>query len=130
MTEKQVLKTVLASFDGETPEALQEVWTASKIDFDEFLERPDEFGIDSTGAVGGLIDYDDMKSLGKKWLHVALVEANRLDYELKNFLYEGSEDEVDFNFVCWFLYELLIIQMIDYVETAKEEEEEEEDFNF
>ena len=124
MTEKQVLKTVLASFDGETPEALQEIWTASKIDFDEFLERPDEFRDPSTGAVTGLIYYDDTKPLGKKWLHVALVEANRLGYELKNFLYEGSEDEVDFNFVCWFLYELLVSRMIDYVQDI------EEDFNF
>ena len=125
MTEKQVLKTVLASFDGETPEALQEIWTASKIDFDEFLERPNEFGNDSTGAVGGLIDYDDMKSLGRKWLHVALVEANILDYELRNFIFEHTEDEVDFDFVYWFLYGLLVSRMIDYVETAKEE-----DFNF
>lgn len=128
MNEKKVINDFLDLFEKDKQEAYLKVWKASKIDFEDFLEHPNDFRNPMTGIATGLIYYRDTKPLGKKILAYALKCAGT-EYDLKaSFFIEQDGEDIDYNKVSWFVYECLIMDLIHYIEYLQESEEEDEDF--
>lgn len=116
INEKEVLNGFLDLFEKDKKDAYLKVWEASEIDFNDFLERPNDFRNPMTGIATGLIYYRDTIPLGEKILAFALKKAGT-EHDLKaSFFIEQGGEDIDYNKVSWFVYECLIIDLIDYIE--------------
>lgn len=96
------------------PKIYARVWRKAGVDFKEFKEYPNDYRDPSSGSVPGMIYYYDTVPFGKRNFHVALDIANDVDMSIKDFQHEDRT--IDYNKVSWFLYEMMIIELIDYVE--------------
>ena len=130
MNEKKVINDFLDLFEKDKKDAYLKVWEASEIDFEDFLEHPDDFRDPSSGIATGMIYYSDTKPLGKKILAYALKCAGT-EHDLKaSFFIEQGGEDIDYNKVSWFVYECLIIDLIQYIEYLQESEENEHNYHY
>ena len=123
MNEKKVINDFLDLFEEDKKEAYLKVWEASKIDFNQFLKRPNQFRDPFGGNAIGIIYDRDTKPLGKTILAYALKKAGT-EHDLKaSFFIEEDGEDIDYPKVTRFIYECLIIDLIQYIEYLQESEE-------
>ena len=126
MTENEFFAKFYERCETDQHEAYLKIWKKSKIDFDEFLERPDEFREPEGGNAEGMIYYHDTVPLGKKLIAFALKLAGTVyDYKANFFIEdEGQGEDIDYNKITHFIYSHMIDDLINYIEELKEEEED------
>lgn len=114
INEKEVLNGFLDLFEKDKKDAYLKVWEASEIDFNDFLERPNKFR--NPAKATNLIYHRDTIPIGKKIMAFAFKKAGtEHDLKVSFFIHQNGKD-IDYNKVTWFVYECLIIDLINYIE--------------
>lgn len=115
---KATAKTLNGFFNQcSNPEFFRKVWNASKLNFSEFKKYPNDYRDPSSGSVSGMIYYADTEKFAKKHLETILeMVAEWDDATGDNVLSRANETGSVLNFLCWFAYESMIIEFIDYLE--------------
>ena len=117
MTKKN--KKTLNGFLNEcsNPELFRKVWNASKLNFSEVKQYPNDFRDPSSGSVSGMIYYSDTEKFAKKNLDAILDLIADFDEETGgNTLKRATDSGNKLNFFAWFAYESMIIEFIDFLE--------------
>lgn len=99
------------------PELFKKVWNASKLNFSEVKKYPNNYRDPSSGSVTGMIYYSDTEEFTKKNIVEILELVAEFDEQTgDNTLSRAAERGNVLNFLAWFTYESMIIEMIDYLE--------------
>ena len=117
-TVNTTAKTLKGFFNNcSNPELFKKVWNASKLSFSEVKEYPNNYRDPSSGAVHGMIYYSDTEKFAKNNIAEILELVAQFDEETgSSTLATAAEKGNVLNFLTWFTYESMIIEMIDYLE--------------
>ena len=99
------------------PDLHERVWRAGGVSFAEFKERPSDFYAANTGAVTGMIYYDDTVRFAKKNLVLIMDALNDFENECGLLPNKPTEEPTQFyNWLTWFAWESMAGELMNYLE--------------
>ncbi|RZK43319.1 MAG: hypothetical protein EOO90_03405 [Pedobacter sp.] len=113
------MKTLKRFLDtnSSNPELHRLVFKAGGVAFSEFKERPYDFYAANTGAVSGMIYYEDTVRFAKKNLVLIMDALNRFENECGLIPDKPTDDKTQFyNWLAWFAWESMAGELLSYLE--------------
>lgn len=112
----KTLKKFLAGYSSR-PDLHGKVWKMGGVPFSEFKERPMDFYAANTGAVSGMIYYEDTVHFAKKNLVLIMDALNDFEKECGLIPDKPTDDPTQFyNWLTWFAWESMAGELMNYLE--------------